>query len=101
MRATTVSFEKASDEEGLQVSRLSSVFLKRGGRIYIVVIEGAKVQSLMGKIRDRIQPDRIVYTDSFYSYDTLAILLKSNNLSEYCIIYTPLYIFPRNSYVAF
>ena len=47
--------------------------LKRGGRVCTVVIEDAKSQTLLGIIRDRIQPDSIVYTDSFRSYAVLDV----------------------------
>ena len=47
--------------------------LKRGGRVYTVMIEDAKAHILLGIIRDRIQPDSIVYTDSFRFYDVLDI----------------------------
>ena len=47
--------------------------LKRGGRVYTVMIEDAKSQTLLGIIRDRIQPDSIVYTDGFRSYDVLDV----------------------------
>ena len=47
--------------------------LKRGGRVYAVMIPDAKSRTLLGIIRERIQPDSIVYTDSFRSYDALDI----------------------------
>jgi len=47
--------------------------LKRGDRGYTVMIDDAKSQTLLGIIRDRIQPDSIVYTDSFRSYDVLDV----------------------------
>ena len=47
--------------------------LKRGGKVYAMMIEDAKAQTLLGIIRDRIQPDSIVYTDSFRSYDVLDV----------------------------
>jgi transposase len=47
--------------------------LKRGGRVYTVMIEDAKSQTLLGIIRDRIQPDSIVCTDSFRSYVVLDV----------------------------
>ena len=47
--------------------------LNRGGRVYAMMNEDAKAQTLLGIIRDRIQPDSIVYTDSFRSYDVLDI----------------------------
>ena len=52
-----------------------SVFglLKHDGRVYTVMIEDVKSQTLLGIIRDRIQSDSIVYTDSFQSYDVLDV----------------------------
>ena len=47
--------------------------LKRGGRVYAVMIPDAKSRTLLGIIRERIQPDSIVYTDSFGSYDALDV----------------------------
>ena len=48
--------------------------LKRGGCVYAMMIADAKAEPLLGIIRDRIQPDSIVYTDSFRSYDVLDVL---------------------------
>jgi transposase len=47
--------------------------LKRGGKVYAVMIEDAKAHTLLGIMRDRIEPDSIVYTDSFHSYDVLDV----------------------------
>ena len=47
--------------------------LKRGGRVYALMIPDAKSRTLLGTIRERIQPDSIVYTDSFGSYDALDV----------------------------
>jgi len=47
--------------------------LKRGGRVYIVMINDAKAHMLLGIIKDRIKPDSIVYADSLRSYDVLDI----------------------------
>jgi transposase len=47
--------------------------LKRGGRVYAVMIPDAKSPTLLGIIRARIRPDSIVYTDSFRSYDVLDV----------------------------
>ena len=47
--------------------------LKRGGRVHAVIIPDAKSPTLIGIIRHRIQPDSIVYTDSFGSYDVLDV----------------------------
>jgi transposase len=47
--------------------------LKRGGKVHAVMIPDAKSLTLIGIIRQRIQPDSIVYTDSFGSYDILDV----------------------------
>jgi transposase len=47
--------------------------LKRGGKVHAVMIPDAKSLTLLGVIRERIQPDSIVYTDSFGSYDVLDV----------------------------
>ena len=47
--------------------------LKRGGRVYTVMISDSKSRTLLGIMRERIQPDSIVYTDSFRSYDVLDV----------------------------
>ena len=47
--------------------------LKRGGRVYAVMIPDAKSRTLLGIIRERIQPDSVVYTDGFLSYDVLDV----------------------------
>ena len=38
--------------------------LKRNGRVYIVVVDNAKSDTLMPVIKQTIMPDSIVYTDS-------------------------------------
>ena len=47
--------------------------LKRGGRVYTVMIESAKSALLMGIIREKIQPDSVIYTDSLSAYDVLDV----------------------------
>lgn len=47
--------------------------LKRGGRVHAVMIPDAKAPTLMGIIRERIEPDSIVYTGGFGSYDMLDV----------------------------
>lgn len=47
--------------------------LKRGGKVHAVMISDAKSQTLLGIIRDRIEPDSIVFSDSFRSYDVLDV----------------------------
>lgn len=45
--------------------------LKRGGRVYTAVPPDLKRATLMPIIRQRVDPDSIVYTDGFSVYDTL------------------------------
>ena len=47
--------------------------LKREGLVHAVMIPDAKSATLIGIIRERVQPDSIVYTDSFASYDVLDV----------------------------
>jgi transposase len=47
--------------------------LKRGGRVHTVMIESTKSAVLMGIIREKIQPDSVIYTDSLRSYDALDV----------------------------
>ena len=47
--------------------------LKRGGRVHAVMIPDAKLLTLVGIFRQRVQPDSIVYTDCFASYDVLDV----------------------------
>lgn len=47
--------------------------LKRGGFVHTVMINDAKLLTLIGIIRQRIETDSIVYTDSFRSYDVLDV----------------------------
>ena len=43
--------------------------LKRNGRVYTVVVDNAKSDTLMPVIKQKIMPDSIVYTDSLSCYD--------------------------------
>ena len=47
--------------------------LKRNGRVYTVVVDNAKSDTLMPVIRQKIMPDSIVYTDSLSSYGKLDV----------------------------
>lgn len=41
--------------------------LKRGGRVYTVVVPDVKSRTLVGIIREKVVPDSIVYTDGLKS----------------------------------
>jgi transposase len=45
--------------------------LKRGGKVYTAVPANLKRATLMPIIRERVEPDSVVYTDGFSVYDTL------------------------------
>jgi transposase len=47
--------------------------LKRGGKVYTVAVKDTKSDTLIPIIASKIQPDSIVYTDSYRSYDVLDI----------------------------
>ena len=47
--------------------------LKRAGKVHAVMIADVKSATLTGIIRDCVQPDSLVYTDSFASYDALDV----------------------------
>jgi transposase len=47
--------------------------LERGGKVYTKVIADAKTDTLMPIIRQKVQPDSIVYTDYWRSYNALDV----------------------------
>ena len=47
--------------------------LKRGGKVYTQVILDAKTDTIMPIIRQKIEPDSIVYTDYWRAYNALDI----------------------------
>ena len=47
--------------------------LKRGGKVYAVVIADARAATLLPILKERIVPDSIVYSDSLPSYNALAV----------------------------
>jgi transposase len=47
--------------------------LKRGGKVYAAMVDDTKANTLMPVIRRKIQPDSIVYTDSYRSYNVLDV----------------------------
>ncbi len=47
--------------------------LKRGGKVYTAIIPNAKTETLLPIIQEKVQPDSIVYTDTFGAYNALDI----------------------------
>ena len=47
--------------------------LKRGGKVYTAIIPDVKTKTLMPIIREKVEPDSIVYTDNMRSYNALDV----------------------------
>jgi transposase len=47
--------------------------LKRGGKVFTAIIPKAKTETLLPIIQERVEPDSIVYTDTFRFYDALDV----------------------------
>lgn len=47
--------------------------LKRGGRVHAVMIPNIRSTTLMPIIRQRVQPDAVVYSNGHFSYDSLDV----------------------------
>jgi len=47
--------------------------LKRGGKVYAAIIPNAKTETLLPIIEEKVQPDSIVYTDTFSAYNALDV----------------------------
>ena len=47
--------------------------LQRHGKVYTVIVPNAKIVTLLPIIREKVQPDSIVYTDQLRSYNALDV----------------------------
>ena len=47
--------------------------LKRGRRVYTAIIPNAKTKTLLPIIQEKVEPDSIVYTDTFGAYNALDV----------------------------
>jgi transposase len=47
--------------------------LKRGGKVYTAIIPNAKTETLLPIIQGKVEPDSIVYTDTFRAYNALDV----------------------------
>ena len=52
--------------------------LKRGGKVYAAIIPDAKTETLLPIIREKVEPDSLVYTDNFRSYNALDVILANS-----------------------
>ena len=50
-----------------------AVLLKRGGKVYTAIIPNAKTETLLPTIQEKVEPDSIVYTDTFGAYNALDV----------------------------
>ena len=66
--------------------------LKRGGKVYTQVIPDARGKTLMPIIRDKVQPDSIVYSDGWLGYNALHV----SELKHYRINHSKLFAHGRN-----
>jgi transposase len=69
MRAILAAFGKAGAAGKIPVFGI----LKRGGKVYTVMIPNVRKDTLLPIIRQQIVPDSIVYTDSYPAYDVLDV----------------------------
>jgi transposase len=47
--------------------------LKRGGKVYTAIVPNAKTETLLPIIQEKVEPESIVYTDTFRAYKTLDV----------------------------
>ena len=47
--------------------------LKRGGKVYTAIIPNAKTETLLPIIEERVDPDSVVYTDTFKAYNAMDV----------------------------
>ena len=47
--------------------------LKRGGKVYTAIVPNAKTETLLPIIQEKVEPDSIVYTDTFRAYNALDV----------------------------
>ena len=66
--------------------------LKRGGKVYTQIIDNTRTDTLMPIIRRKIEPDSIVYTDSYRSYNALDI----SEFKHYRINHSAVFVEGRN-----
>ena len=66
---------KEKEKEAEELAYKIPVFglLKRGGKVYVKMINNTKISTLMPIIRQKVQPDSIVYSDYYHSYDVLDV----------------------------
>jgi len=66
-------FQKGKRGRGAGGKVMVFGLLKRAGKVYVAMPSDASSKTLVGIIRQRVQPDSIVYTDSFPAYNILDV----------------------------
>ena len=56
--------------------------LERHDKVYTVVVENTKTNTLMNEIALTIKPDSVVYSDAYHSYDALHWMLVNSIIIE-------------------
>ncbi len=69
--------------------------LKRGGRVYTVMIPDARSTTLMSIIREKVVPDSIVYTDCYRAYNVLDV----SEFHHYRIDHTDHFVKDRHNHI--
>jgi transposase len=69
--------------------------LKRGGRVYTVMIPDTKHATLMPIIQKKITPDSVVYTDSYAVYDVLDV----SGFHHYRIDHSDAFVRQRHNHI--
>jgi transposase len=69
--------------------------LKRGGRVYTVMIPDTKRATLMPIIQKKITPDSVVYTDSYAVYDVLDV----SGFHHYRIDHSDAFVRQRHNHI--
>jgi transposase len=63
--------------------------LKRGGKVYTVVVPNVKADTLVTIIHERVRPDSFVFTDHFGAYDALDVSgfhhVRINHSTDYAL----------------
>jgi transposase len=70
---TAIRFFKGKRGRGAAGKVAVFGLLKRGGKVYTAIIPNARTQTLLPIIEEKVEPDSIVYTDTFKAYNALDV----------------------------
>src|SRR5271168_3920060 len=69
--------------------------LKRGGKVYTVMIPDVRKDTLLPIIRQKVVPDSIVYTDAYPAYDVLDV----SEFHHHRIDHSDAYVLDRHNHI--